>query len=87
MYDHQVKAGGVQYDDDEEDGPEDDPDDDGSVGDGEDGFELQDDQFAEEGVGGGYLYEVSFTSPQQLGMLLEVRGGGSGGGGGSLKNH
>jgi hypothetical protein len=67
----EVKAGGVQYDDDEEDGPEDDPDDDGSVGDGEDGFELQDDQFAEEGVGGGYLYEVSFTSPQQLGMLLE----------------
>ena len=69
--------GGYVLDDDEEEGPVDAPlddeDDDGSVGDGA-GFELQEDQFAEEGDGidQTLLYNVSFNAPTQFGMLLEV---------------
>ena len=71
----EMKAGAGVEDDDEE-GPVDDPDeDDGSVGDGS-GFEVQDDQFADEGTTPrGAFYEVVFTAPTQFGMLLEVSKG------------
>jgi hypothetical protein len=69
--------GGFVLDDEDEEGPVDAPydpeDDDGSVGDGA-GFELQEDQFTDEGHGidQSLLYTIHFNAPTQFGMLLEV---------------
>lgn len=74
--DEDVKRGNVEYDDDDDNEAhqgQDDNDDD-SLGEGV-AFEVQDDQFLDDGPDGGArgnLYEVVFTAPTQFGMLLEV---------------